>query len=185
MTDVVEAMAAAMWKEDAFRAAPHTARYRTPATFQMQAEALREKWLGLARAALAAIADTVPADVSVMAAALRYEKFHEAADMLEAMTAVANGRRSVEPLRLSSGGPDQRPILGQRGAGLKAEVPEGHGFCRKCGAPMEVGIAMGQTFTPGTPDFPGDKEAVTFSAGGPGEVIRAYKCTGCGWSVTP
>jgi hypothetical protein len=173
-----------MWKEDAMRAAPNVGKHRTPDEFAAQANPVRDRWRGYARAALSAIADTVPADVSVMAAALRYEKFHEAADMLEAMTAAAKGRRPVEPIRLSSGEPDQRPILGQRGAGLKMEVPEGHGFCRKCGAPMAEGIAMGQTFTPGSPDFPGDKEAVTFSAGGPGEVIRAQKCTACGWSVT-
>lgn len=109
---------------------------------------------------------------------------------------------SVAPIRLSADGPDQRPILGQRGVGLRAEpkvlelhtldreepirvaVPDGEGFCRKCGAPMAEGIAMGQTYVGGMPDFPGDDHPSTFSAGGPGEVIRALKCTACGWSVT-
>ncbi len=56
--------------------------------------------------------------------------------------------------------------------------------CRKCGGPLAPGIATGQTYTPVMPDFIGDKEAVTFSAGGPGVVIPAMKCTLCGWSVT-
>lgn len=49
---------------------------------------------------------------------------------------------------------------------------------------MQPGIATGQTYTAGTPDFPGDKEAVTFSAGGPGVVVEVMKCSQCGWSVT-
>ena len=57
--------------------------------------------------------------------------------------------------------------------------------CRKCGGPMRPGIAIGQTYTAGSPDFPGDKSASTFSAGGPGVVIEALKCEACGWSVTP
>ncbi len=48
---------------------------------------------------------------------------------------------------------------------------------------MLPGIAMGQTYTAGMPDFPGDKDATTFSAGGPGVVVEAMKCTQCGWSV--
>lgn len=56
--------------------------------------------------------------------------------------------------------------------------------CRKCGGPMVPGIATGQTFTPGTPDFPGDKTACTVSAGGPGVLIDCMKCETCGWSVT-
>lgn len=56
--------------------------------------------------------------------------------------------------------------------------------CRKCGGQMRPGIATGQTYTAGTPDFPGDEEAVTLSAGGPGKVIEAMKCSKCGWSVT-
>jgi ribosomal protein L40E len=56
--------------------------------------------------------------------------------------------------------------------------------CRKCGGQMLPGIAMGQTYTAGMPDFPGDEKAVTLSAGGPGKVIEAMKCSKCGWSVT-
>jgi hypothetical protein len=161
VTDLIEAVAAAMWKEDAMRAAPNVGIHRTPAEFAAQADPVRDRWRGYAVAALRAVADALP-------------------------------KSSVAPIRLSAGEPDQRPILGQRGAGLRKEpeparqesVPAGHGFCRKCGAPMAEGIAMGQTYTPGSPDFPGDKEATTFSAGGPGEVIRALKCTACGWSVT-
>jgi hypothetical protein len=56
--------------------------------------------------------------------------------------------------------------------------------CRKCGGQMLPGIAMGQTYSAGMPDFPGDEKAVTLSAGGPGKVIEAMKCSKCGWSVT-
>ena len=56
--------------------------------------------------------------------------------------------------------------------------------CRHCGGEMRPGIAMGQTYTAGAPDFPGDREGVTMSAGGPGVVIEARKCSACGWSVT-
>lgn len=56
--------------------------------------------------------------------------------------------------------------------------------CRHCGGEMHPGIAMGQTYTPGAPDFPGDREGSTMSAGGPGVVIEVRKCADCGWSVT-
>lgn len=56
--------------------------------------------------------------------------------------------------------------------------------CRKCGAEMQPGKALAQTFVPGSPDFPGDKHASTFSAGGPGEMVDCLKCPACGWSVT-
>lgn len=49
---------------------------------------------------------------------------------------------------------------------------------------MRPGIATGQTYRGGLPDFPGDKHASTFSAGGPGKVINCRKCQDCGWSVT-
>lgn len=55
--------------------------------------------------------------------------------------------------------------------------------CRRCQAQMQAGIALAQTYTAGTPDFPGDTHATTFSAGGPGEIIEVMKCTACGWSV--
>ena len=56
--------------------------------------------------------------------------------------------------------------------------------CRKCGGTMRPSKALAQTFTAGTPDFPGDTHASTFSAGGPGELIDCMKCEACGWSVT-
>lgn len=56
--------------------------------------------------------------------------------------------------------------------------------CPKCGGPMRPGIAMGQTYTAGTPDFGPDDEVRTFSAGGPGEVVQVRKCTKCGHSTT-
>lgn len=49
---------------------------------------------------------------------------------------------------------------------------------------MRPGIAMGQTYTAGAPDFPGDRHGSTMSEGGPGVVIEVRKCADCGWSVT-
>ena len=56
--------------------------------------------------------------------------------------------------------------------------------CRKCGGEMKPSKATDQTFTGGTPDFPGDTHAATLSAGGPGKMIDCMKCESCGWSVT-
>ena len=56
--------------------------------------------------------------------------------------------------------------------------------CRKCGGTMRSSKALAQTLTAGTPDFPDDTHASTFSAGGPGELINCMKCEACGWSVT-
>ena len=69
-------------------------------------------------------------------------------------------------------------------AELTREIEEMEATCRRCGGEMQPGIAMGQTYTAGAPDFPGDREGVTMSAGGPGVVIEARKCSACGWSVT-
>ena len=52
-----------------------------------------------------------------------------------------------------------------------------------CGGEMRPGIATGQTFTAGAPDFH-DSDVVTLNAGGPGAVIDCMKCSACGWSVT-
>ena len=56
--------------------------------------------------------------------------------------------------------------------------------CRRCGGEMQPGIAMGQTYTAGAPDFPADREGVTMSAGGPGVVIEARKCVDCRHNIT-
>jgi hypothetical protein len=56
--------------------------------------------------------------------------------------------------------------------------------CRKCGVAMERSKAIAQTYVAGTPDFPGDQHAVTFSAGGPGVMVDCWKCPECGRSVT-
>lgn len=56
--------------------------------------------------------------------------------------------------------------------------------CHRCGIPMRPGIAIAQTYTAGAPDFPGDREGITMSAGGPGRVIKCLKCPDCGRSVT-
>lgn len=55
-------------------------------------------------------------------------------------------------------------------------------ICRKCKTEMVPGIATAQTYVGGMPDFPGDKHASTFSAGGPGKVIDCWKCPDCGHS---
>ena len=55
--------------------------------------------------------------------------------------------------------------------------------CKKCGGDMRDGKAIAQTVT-GMPDFPGDRHAVTLSAGGPGMLINCLKCSICGWSMT-
>jgi hypothetical protein len=54
--------------------------------------------------------------------------------------------------------------------------------CRKCGAPMQPGVAFAQTYS-GSGDF-GRDDVVTMSPGGPGRLIECLKCSGCGWSVT-
>lgn len=70
-------------------------------------------------------------------------------------------------------------------AELTREIEAMEATCRRCGGEMQPGIAMGQTYTAGAPDFPGDREGATMSAGGPGVVIEALKCSACGHSVTP
>ena len=49
-------------------------------------------------------------------------------------------------------------------------------ICRKCETEMVLGIATAQTYVGGTPDFPGDTHASTFSAGGPSGFY--YRLTG-------
>lgn len=69
-------------------------------------------------------------------------------------------------------------------SGTANHIDGGARRCRKCGGMMADGIATGQTYTGGSLDFPGDAGPVTFSAGGPGEIIECRKCKQCGWSVT-
>ena len=57
-------------------------------------------------------------------------------------------------------------------------------ICYKCGTKLKEGIATKQTYVGGMPDFPGDKHASTFSAGGPGKVTTCWKCPKCGYSIT-
>lgn len=54
--------------------------------------------------------------------------------------------------------------------------------CARCGAKMQLGKAIEQTFT-GSPDFVG-AEVVTMSPGGAGKLIECRKCPKCGWSIT-
>ena len=57
-------------------------------------------------------------------------------------------------------------------------------LCKRCGGIMRPGIAMGQTWSAGIPDFPGQDTCITMSPGGPGRVIDCMKCETCGWSQT-
>lgn len=56
--------------------------------------------------------------------------------------------------------------------------------CRKCGGEMRAGHAMGQTYSGGAPDFPGDTHGMTMSPAGPGVLVPCMKCANCGWSVS-
>lgn len=58
--------------------------------------------------------------------------------------------------------------------------------CPRDGAELRPGIAIQQTYTAGAPDFPGPigpDDVVTMSPGGPGRLVRCWKCPACGWSV--
>lgn len=54
--------------------------------------------------------------------------------------------------------------------------------CKHCHTPMQLGVAIEQTYT-GKPEFVGG-EIVALSPGGPGKLIDCLKCPQCGWSVT-
>jgi hypothetical protein len=56
--------------------------------------------------------------------------------------------------------------------------------CKKCGGAMRLGQAIAQTFSAGSPDFPGDTVGMTVSPGGPGKLVPCLKCEACGWSVS-
>lgn len=56
--------------------------------------------------------------------------------------------------------------------------------CPKCKVDLVSGIAIEQTYTAGTPDFPGETRGMTISPGGPGKLIGCLKCPECGWSMT-
>ena len=93
----------------------------------------------------------------------------------------------LEVLRAVSDGlirQDIHGVFSVTPAGLAALAEWEAAACPKCGGTMRPGIAMGQTYTAGTPDFGPDGEVRTFSAGGPGEVVQVRKCTKCGHSTT-
>lgn len=56
--------------------------------------------------------------------------------------------------------------------------------CRHCFAKLYPGVAIGQTYKQGLPDFPGDSRGQTLHTGGPGKLIDVLKCPQCGYSVT-
>ena len=58
-------------------------------------------------------------------------------------------------------------------------------ICHKCNVPMQPGKYIAQTWVAGSPDFPGDTYASTFSAGGAGVLRDCMKCPACGRSVKP
>lgn len=49
---------------------------------------------------------------------------------------------------------------------------------------MLPGQALQQTFTSGSPDFPGDSVGITLSFGGRGKLVDVLKCKDCGHSFT-
>lgn len=49
---------------------------------------------------------------------------------------------------------------------------------------MVSGQAIQQTFTSGSPDFPGESVGITLSPGGPGKLVNVLKCRDCGHSFT-
>lgn len=55
-----------------------------------------------------------------------------------------------------------------------------------CFGLLKPGVATGQTYTTGVPDFPGqeDLEGQTISPGGPGKLVPCLKCDSCGHSIT-
>lgn len=55
--------------------------------------------------------------------------------------------------------------------------------CYRCNVNMGRGLVILSTVVPGEPDFPGDREAVTMSHGGPGVVEPCWKCPKCGHTV--
>lgn len=111
---------------------------------------------------------------------------HAAIDALENVIAL---HEWVE--RLTDAGTRALALLRADGRGdtdiamsLADSIRETTQTCAKCGGQMNPGIATGQTYTAGSPDFGPDDEISTLSAGGPGVVIQALKCEKCGWSVT-
>lgn len=55
--------------------------------------------------------------------------------------------------------------------------------CTRCKVKMKPGQAMTSTWR-GMPDFSGDRYPVTMSPGGPGRVVRCWKCPKCGHSIS-
>lgn len=81
------------------------------------------------------------------------------------------------------------PLTWQDGLEIVEPIARATGIvqCRRCGAEVKSGIAIGQTYV-GHPDFPGDtgmEPGCTISPGGPGKVIQCQKCTECGHSFVP
>lgn len=78
----------------------------------------------------------------------------------------------------------QGTLYGENVEYIRADLSPDTSKCRKCGAGMNPGKALAQTYVGGMPDFPGETHSSTFSAGGPGEMVDCLKCLKCGWSVT-
>lgn len=188
MIDFVESMAAAMWKEDAMRAAPNVGRHRTPDEFAVQAQPVRDRWHGYARAAMRAVADQMPADYVLMIGALRLGGQADEADAMTALAMVALQKGGGGDRVTFSRDPDQRPILGQRGAGLRAE-PEMRVISDppRPDDPVPELTYLGQPECDGRGSVP-DDYGFCRECGSPMKLEVAAEtrvlCSACGWSVT-
>lgn len=181
MTTLEERVAAALWRHEAERAAPNVARNRTDEAFAQEAEQVRDRWLGLAAAAIAEIEHEAPPVTEI-----EDEAYEERA---------TNTGFGLVPFRHEETTAEERTrrYMGQIMAECSCDTPNAckelglcmalNQTCAKCGGEMEAGYATEQTFTAGSPDFPGS-DIVTMSAGGPGKMVPCRKCKACGWSVT-
>lgn len=64
------------------------------------------------------------------------------------------------------------------------EAERSQKICKRCAGALVAGRAIAQTYVSGVEDFASDEYAITFSAGGPGELVACLKCAECGWSMT-
>lgn len=61
--------------------------------------------------------------------------------------------------------------------------------CKRCNTPMVVGQALVQLYSPGLEDFIGDKangytRGQTMSPNGQTKLVKCWKCSSCGHSIS-